>query len=213
MTKARIWVGGTVLLSMLLVIATWFLAIAPQRSEAASLREQLVSQQAAADQVRFKTQQLRAQFASLPERQVQLAQIKQQMPENPALPKLVRDLSTYADAAGVSLLSVAPSAPAPIVASGPAAAAPASASDPMQQITTTVTATGTYAELTLYLQKLQSQMARAMLVDDVQLAKASEGTAGTLQMTLTGKVFILNTVALKQAVAVPSTSASTGTPS
>ncbi len=211
MTKTRVWSAGAALVGVLLVIGSWFLLISPQRSEAASLRDQDTQAQAFNDQLRLKTQQLKAQFASLPARQAQLAEIKQQMPENPALPSLVRDLSKYADQAGVTLVSVAPNSPAPLASSGQSGAAtltPATA--PIQQIQTTVVTSGSYAELTLYLQKLQAQMRRAVMVDSIALTKSStEGAAkDDLQMTLTTRVFVLDT---KAAAAVGAAAGASGT--
>lgn len=211
MTKSRAWSLGATLLAALMLIASWFLLISPQRSEAASLRDQATQQQQLNDQIKLKTQELKAQFTSLPARQAQLAEIKQEMPENPALPSLVRDLSTYATDAGVVLVSVAPAAPQPL---GPGATTTAAAAQtaPIQQIQTNVVVTGSYAQLTLYLQKLQSTMRRAILVENLQLAKASgDGVAkDALQMTIVGKVFVLDSKAAAQA-AQAATSA--GTPS
>lgn len=214
MAKTRSWVAGASAVALLMVVASWFLLISPQRSEAATLREEVTQQQQQNEQIKLRTQQLRAQFASLPARQAQLAEIKQQMPDNPALPSLIRDLSTYADDAGVVLVSVAPANPAPFTVAGAATTTAAAPAAPLQQIQTTVMATGSYAELTLYLQKLQSKMRRAVLVENITLAKASgEGVpAGDLQMTLATKVFVLDTQAATQAAAAVSKSVpATGT--
>lgn len=210
MTKSRVWSLGASLLAVLMLVASWFLLISPQRSEAASLRDQVTQQEQFNEQIKLKTKELKAQFASLPARQAQLAEIKQEMPENPALPSLVRDLSSYADDAGVELVSVAPSTPQPLTA-GAASTAAVAASAPIQQISTTVVATGSYAELTLYLQKLQSKMRRAVLVENIQLGKASsEGAAkDDLQMTLIGKVFVLDSKAAAQAAQAATNAAST----
>jgi type IV pilus assembly protein PilO len=208
MAKTRSWVAGASVVALLLVVAAWFLLISPQRSEAATLREQAVQQQQANEQIKLKTQQLKAQFASLPARQAQLAEIKQQMPDNPALPSLIRDLSTYAEDAGVVLVSVAPANPAPFAATAAPVTTAAAPAAPLQQIQTSVIATGSYAELTLYLQKLQSKMRRAVLVENITLAKANgdKVPAGDLQMTLATKVFVLDTQAATQAAAAASKS-------
>jgi type IV pilus assembly protein PilO len=214
-----VWSAGAAVVGVLLVIAAWFLFISPQRSAAADLRDQTASQQAANDQIRIKTKQLQAQFASLPERQAQLAEIKQQMPDNPALPSLIRDLSSYAESAGVTLVSVAPGSPQPET---PTASAPVAPGQPvvaatgaqLMSIPTVVTASGSYSELTLYLQKLQSSMHRAFLVEGIQLAADSSGTAEkstndvALQMTVTGKIFQLSTTAAAPTtVTAPTTTA------
>jgi hypothetical protein len=219
MTKTRAWIAGAAAIGLLLVIASWFLLVAPQRSEAASLHEQVTSQRAVNDQIVLKTKQLQAQFASLPQRQAQLAEIRQQMPDNPALPSLVRALYQNAGSAGVELISIAPSTPAaltaPVAAAGAAGASVTAASTGVQQIQTTVIAEGSYAELTLYLQKLQRQTRRVFLVENLALAPIADAAAGssggssgtpsgapltkagpTLRLTITGKVFVLDPAAL-----------------
>ena len=215
MSKTRTWSAGAAVVGVLLIVAAWFLLISPQRSDAASLREQTTQQESYNDQIKLKTQQLKAQFASLPARQAQLAEIKQEMPDTPALPSLVRDLSKYAEQADVTLVSVSPTTPAPLSApstTGATTLATPAASAAIQQIGTTVVATGSYAELTLYLQKLQAQMRRALLVNNIQLAKAStDGANGTdLQMTLQGEVFVLDTTATASAASAGTAATTSG---
>jgi type IV pilus assembly protein PilO len=214
MAKTRSWVAGATAVGLLMVVAAWFLLISPQRSEAATLRDEVAQQQQNNEQIALKTKQLKAQFASLPARQAQLAEIKQQMPDNPALPSLIRDLTSFADDAGVVLVSVAPANPAPFASTAATSTATAATTAPLQQIQTTIMATGSYSELTLYLQKLQSKMRRAVLVENITLAKASgeDVKKGDLQMTLATKVFVLDSQAASQAAAAVSKSvAASGT--
>ena len=216
---------------MLLIVAAWFLLIAPKRAEAADLRDQTVAQDQANQQTRLKIQQLKAQYAALPAKQAELALIKQQLPDNTALPTLIRTLSAMADASGVTLVSLAPAPPAPFVgAVAPAApvVAPGGAAAPavgaqLLGIATNLVVKGDYAGSTLFLQKLQAasaaktgaQMARAFLVQSVKVAPdastgapsstgaAGKPTKGQVQMTVTGQVFVLKTAAIPT-VAVPS---------
>ena len=69
MTKSRTWSAGAAVLAALLIVAAWFVLISPQRSEAADLRDQASQQQQLNEQIKLKTAQLKAQFASLPARQ------------------------------------------------------------------------------------------------------------------------------------------------
>jgi Tfp pilus assembly protein PilO len=218
MKKTRAWIAGATVLGLLLSVASWFLLISPQRSEAASLRDQATSQQATNEQIKNKTKQLRAQFASLPARQAQLDEIRQQMPDNPALPSLVRSLAEHAKSSGVNLISIAPTTPAPLAtapAAGTAAAATPTAG--IQQIQTTIGLTGTYAELTLYLQKVQREMRRAVLVEGVTLAEFKEGNGASipavgvspqLKLTINAKVFVLDPKAVAVATATTPTAPS-----
>ena len=227
MTKTRTWSAATAGLCVLLILAAYFLLIAPKRAEAADLRDQTVAQDQANQQTQLKTQQLKAQYAQLPAKQAELAVIKQQLPDNPALPGLIRTLSAMADASGVTLVSLAPAPPAPFAGTAaPAArvAAPAAAASGTTQlfgIATNLVITGDYAGSTLFIQKLQaasakgsgSQLSRAFLVQSIKLApfaQAATGTAATsmakkgqVQTTVTGQVFILKTAAIPT-VSVPS---------
>jgi len=205
MTTTRRWVAGAVAAALVLVLASWFLLISPQRSQAAELRAQAMEQQETNDSIRLQTQQLKAQFASLPQRQAELAEIRRQMPSTPDLASLVRQLSTTADEAGVKLTSVSPAQPqalgatAAAGAAGPAgsagAGAAASGTSGVQAIGLTIELEGSYAELTLFVQKLQGSMPRAYLVESLTLAPADGAAAATsgsdLRLSLAGKVFVL----------------------
>ena len=199
MSKTRTWSAATAALCVLLIVAAWFLLIAPQRAEAADLRDQTVAQDQANQQTRLKIQQLKAQYAALPAKQAELAIIRQQLPDNPALPTLIRTLSAMADASGVTLVSLAPAPPAPFVgvagataavaapvAAGTTPATTAGASTTqLLGIATNLVVKGDYAGSTLFLQKLQAasaaktgaQMARAFLVQSVKVAPDASTTA------------------------------------
>jgi len=216
MTTTRRWLAGAVAAALVLVLASWFLLISPQRSQAADLRDQATAQQDRNDSIRLRTQQLKAQFASLPQRQAELAEIRRQLPGQPDLASLVRQLSTAAGDAGVSLTAVRPGGPQPLAggaAAGGAASAGAAASGTsgVQAIALTTVLEGSYAELTLFVQKLQGSMTRAYLVESLSLAPvagaAATASGSELTLTLIGKVFVLPS-ALGTATAAPSTPAS-----
>lgn len=124
-TKSRTWIAGTLVLCLLISVASWFLLIGPKRAEAAELEKQTVDTQASNEQLEARIEQLKLQFAELPTRQAELAAIKQAMPEDPALPTLVRDLDAMATQTGVTLMSLAPGQPAAVAQPTPATPAPA----------------------------------------------------------------------------------------
>jgi hypothetical protein len=113
-TKSRTWIAGTLVLCLLISVASWFLLIGPKRAEAAELGQQTVDTNASNQQLQARIEQLKLQFAELPQRQAELAAIKQAMPEDPALPTLVRDLDAMATTTGVTLMSLAPGEPTPV---------------------------------------------------------------------------------------------------
>jgi len=211
MTTTRTWVAGTVAAALLLVTGSWFLLISPQRAQAAQLREQTATQQSANAMIRLRTQQLRAQFASLPQRRAELAEIQQQFPASTEPSALLRQLATVAADAGVSVDSITPGPLQPLAgaaartttgtaagaATGTAAGAATGSTAAVQAIATTLVVNGGYADLTLFLQKLQGSMRRAFLVETLTLTpgQATTGAGATsdarLTMIVTGKVFVL----------------------
>jgi type IV pilus assembly protein PilO len=97
------------------VAAGWFLLVSPKRSEAADLKSQKTAQDAANAKLVQKLEMLKAQQADLPEKQAELAVLRKQIPDNPALPTLVRGLTDAGRAVGVNLVTLAPEAPIPVV--------------------------------------------------------------------------------------------------
>lgn len=202
MSNTRPWILGAAALSFLLAVAGWFLLISPERSKAADLRSQEAAQVQKNQQVQLDIAQLKAEFNSLPAKQAELAKIKQQLPNNPALPSLVRSLTTIANQSGAGLTSVAPGTPAAVVATGTgAAAAPAG----LVSIPVTIVVDGTYAQNELFLQKLQNSVTRAFLVQHLSIAvldtaSLSNSTPATpsgnlLRSTINGQIFVLQSVA------------------
>jgi hypothetical protein len=67
---------------------------------------------------------LKAQARDLPQQQAKLAAVAARIPDNPALPSLVRALVAAGQATGVELVSVVPGNPAPVAAAVAPGAAP-----------------------------------------------------------------------------------------
>lgn len=228
--KSRVWMAGTMLLCVLLAVASWFLLVGPKRAQATELEVQTVDAQSQNTQLEARIAQLEVQFAELPQRQAELAAIKQAMPEEAALPTLVRDLDASAAASGVTLMTLTPGAPVtvptaaavtPVAAPGTApaeGAAPAEgdaaaatapdatatavpAGDLLVSIPTSVVVVGDFFESELFLKKLQAEMPRAFLVQNLTVtaettpAEAAGGKPavanGDVTMTIAGSVFVL----------------------
>jgi Tfp pilus assembly protein PilO len=114
-------------LCLLFVTAAWLLLIGPKRAEAAELQQQTSDTQENNQTLQARIEQLKVQFAELPQRQAELAAIKRAMPEDPALPTLVRDLDAMAKRTGVTLMSLAPGEP--VAQQQPVATPPAAAEE------------------------------------------------------------------------------------
>ena len=213
MTVTRKWSLMAILLVVAIFVASWFLLIAPRRSHAADLRSQAATQDAANTRLQQKIAQLQAQAQDLPRQQARLAAVKVKIPENPALPALIRDLSAAAKKSGVSLDTLAPTKPVAVVngVTAPTTGAGTTASGtpaggttdttavappaPLFQVPVRVDASGSYFEIEQFLNKIED-LKRAFLVTGLTIGEAKQqsatgsATTGDLTVSVTGRVFL-----------------------
>lgn len=225
MNKTRQWAMLTAVACLAVLAAGWFLVVKPERSHAASLRTDTQGVLAKNNELRTQVDQWRQQQRDLPAQQKKLAAYARQIPDNPALPALIRQLSSAADGAGVTLVSLAPAQPAAPLNTNPAAAITKAAApgSTYLQIPITVEVTGTYFNVEQFFAAVE-QLNRAVLVSGFNIgplngtgggattpAAASTGGApqaapGTLKATLNAVVFESPSVA---AATFPQSSTST----
>lgn len=231
MTVMRKWSLLTAVLVLAVLAAGWFLLVSPKRGDAASLRDQKTQQDNANATLRTQIAALKEQAKDLPKLQAQLAVIRTQLPADPQLPRLVRDLSAIAKSSGVTLASLAPSDPVALTPSVTAPAAPATTTTTSgAKVTTTRTATptgalfqvplqlkvtGTYYELEQFLYGVES-LRRPFLTTQLDISSSQSAGAsssstssgsgstnpGDLTMTLTGRVFVAPPAATTSAPSV-----------
>jgi Tfp pilus assembly protein PilO len=200
--KKSTWIGGTVFVALIIMVATYFLAVAPALATASDTRAEVASTQQSNDLLQLKITKLAADFAKLPEYKADLAAVRVQIPTNADLSGYLRQLDAIAVAHSVTLTAVGPSvaqtvvpavpaaaaAPAPVAAptaeasaapaadaAGTAAAtAPAANAGPVgfAAIPFTMTVVGTYDNALAFLSDLQNATPRLFLVT---------GLAGTSQ--------------------------------
>lgn len=122
MSVTRKWSLMAAVVALAILAAGWFLLVAPKRSEAADLKSQTASQERQNETLVQQLEVLKAQQAELPQQRAKLATMRQQVPDNPELPSLVRSLTAAGRKVGVSIDTMAPALPVPVVA--PVAAVP-----------------------------------------------------------------------------------------
>ena len=184
MDKMRQWTMLTVVGIVAVLGAGWFLAVSPQRHHAADLRTQATNQANANTQLQSRVAQLEQQQKDLPAQQRELNKIAAKIPDNPALPALIRQLSTAANGAGVDLVSLSPAQP---VATNPATStavtpttASAGAAAPLMQIPVVIVVQGSYYNIESFFDAVE-KLQRAVLIPGWQLS-AAQGT-GTVSTT------------------------------
>lgn len=209
MSMTRKWSLLTAVLIVGILAASWFLLVSPTRGKASDLRDQATQQQATNEGLVQKLNQLKAQSLDLPKQKAALAVFRRQIPDNPALPTLIRDLTAAGRKVGVVVQSMKPGTPVPVVAVAPVPVAPpasttsdtsGTATDGTTDGTSTAPAavaptapslyalplnleiTGSYFEVEQFLNKLEG-MRRSFLVNGFDLkpggGETSGGTSGT----------------------------------
>ncbi|HEV2889950.1 MAG TPA: type 4a pilus biogenesis protein PilO [Frankiaceae bacterium] len=184
MTKLRqLWLL-TALASVAILAGGYFLLVSPKAGKAASLRDEAETQQQANTRLRAQIAQLNRQKKDLPRQQAELQKFAAKIPNNPALPALIRSLSDAADNAGANLYSMSPSTPTLVAATVPTtagattgaktAAAPATpALLPIAQIPIALNVVGSYSEVSQFLSEIEG-LPRAFLVTSIALTQGDE---------------------------------------
>ncbi|HLZ37284.1 MAG TPA: type 4a pilus biogenesis protein PilO [Mycobacteriales bacterium] len=231
MTRMQQWSVLTGLAVVVILLAGWFLLVAPKRGEAADLREQTTAQEQRYRQVRTQLVMLKAQDAKLPAQRARLGQIAAKLPGDTALPTLVRSLTDTAARSGVDIVSMTPGQPAAVTAptSGSGSASSATGSSrtrsagQLASIPVTLQVHGGFFQLEGFVHRLET-LRRALLVTGVTLAPGpklqpegaeagggADAWTGNLVATLTGRVFMVSnrpTVSAAPPSAAPSAAAS-----
>ena len=218
-SKSQTWAVGAALLSLTVLVATWFLVIGPKRAEAANLMTDTAAAQAQNAQVAQQTELLKAQFATLPRERAALAEIRSQFPSASEVPALLRTFEAFAGAAGVTITAIQPGAIAPYTATGDASTAatpPVTTTGGLSAIPLTLTVSGTFAQTELFVKQAQADMKRYFLLDTVALSNdetaAAAGATSSVTTTIGGKVFVLPETATAATGGVAATTATAQTP-
>lgn len=200
------WFAATALVSLLLLAAGWFLLVSPRQAQASELRAEDASAQEENDLLELKIAELKAQSATLPEAEAELATIQRQMPGSAQMPQLVRDLNRIAEETGVNLAAVTPAEATALSeesstsdsssdGSTDTSAGSSTTASQVAQIPLTVVVEGDYFQVVAYLQKLQTQLSRAILVSGITTTEAdsskSSSDTGAISVTITGSAFVL----------------------
>lgn len=211
-SQNTLWVAGAGVLSLLLVVATYLLVIAPQRSSAADLADQRVSVQESNAQLAQQTEVLKSQFATLADKRRELADIEATLPARADVPDLLRQFQTFAEGAGLTVTQVSPGAAAPFGTTSGDATATVPNPSGIVEIPVTVVVSGTFPQVELYTKSLQADMVRHLLVKGVTVtADQSSTQKDVVTGTITGSVFVLGDTTGSTPAAVTPTGAPTST--
>ena len=186
MDKLKQWVVLTVVAVLVVGAGGWFLLITPKRSEAADIRGQAARQVTANGQLQTQLAVLKSQAKDLPRQQAKLAAVSAKIPDNPALPSLIRALSKVAANTGVELVSISPSTPTPVAAAagtpvvvagtgagtGATPAPVAASAGQLSSIGVSLSVAGSYFQVEQFLDGIEG-LSRAMKVTGFTLTPGS----------------------------------------
>jgi Tfp pilus assembly protein PilO len=177
----RLWMIAGAAVVALLGIATWFLAVSPQRTEASDLKNETETVHAQADDLRARIAQLNADKANLTALKRTLNARQEALPADSGVPAFLRQLQATGTAVRVNVKGFTVGDPAP------EEAVPEVWALPIQ-----LTAEGTAARLTQFLTQLQdADQKRAVLIQVTDLASGNDGAAaGDQTLNLTIKAFV-----------------------
>ena len=192
MEKMKQWSLLTALGVVGVLAAGWFLLVSPQHAHAKDLRAQAAGVQQSTAGLEAQVQQLKAQQQGVAAQQRTMMKIATQIPNNPALPTLIRQLSTAAHDSGVTLVSLAPSPPALVTAAAPAVTtpttgAPAAAASPLAQIPLAVQVTGSYFNIESFFRQVE-HLSRAMMATGFTVTPNGNSGSTSSTNTTTGAV-------------------------
>ncbi|MCW2570472.1 MAG: hypothetical protein JWO88_530, partial [Frankiales bacterium] len=221
MDKLKQYTVFTVLGCLVVLAAGWFLLVSPKRSHAAELRTTAAAQVTANSQLETQLAVLKAQAKDLPKQQAKLAKVAAKIPDNPALPAMVRALTTAATAAGVELVSMTPGTPAavtaapaaaPVAGSARRAAGTSTVAGQLAMIPLTLNVVGGYFQVEQFVANLED-LPRSLRITSLTLAPGTNPlkTAATgavddgksLATTIVAQVYMAANRPAAAAVSVP----------
>jgi len=197
MTKSRAggWIAGTAFVSILLLVAAWFVLISPTLATAAETQEQAQSQrdQNMVTQVRIAA--LKKQFENIDALRADLAALQLQVPTTADLAQYRRQVDAVAVARSVTVTALQFGVPVPVEVPAvpepepePEGGTEAAADDtevvkaaPVVStfaVSLTINAVGTYDNVLAFLQDLQTGTQRLFLVEQVNGSAATPAEAG-----------------------------------
>lgn len=219
-TKSGPWIAGAVVVSLLLGVAAWFLAISPTMTAAAETRAEAEAQVAQNDLTRNRLNHLKTQFEQIDTLRAELEGLRKQIPTDADLAEYRRQVAATAATHGVTVVALQTSTAAPLVQPAPAVApsdagvegevqeqaqqptdaASAAPTVGLHALPVSIELLGTYPAVLAFLQDLQQTQPRMIAI--ASLSASSTGTAeagagkpatapGDLALVVTGYLFAL----------------------
>jgi hypothetical protein len=185
----RLWLGGSAVAAVLIVLFGWFLVIDPELSAGSSTREEAASARGQNVALEAKNAKLKAENDDVTSLRAGLAAAVAELPFDSGLPEFTRQLSAQATANSVVLTSVVVASSVPVGdetgATTPDATATTTSPTGLVAIPITAVAVGPCSGQVEFLKAIQVAGPRRALVNDVQLAQVTAEAPCDLTVQLT----------------------------
>jgi len=129
--KSTTWIGGTVVVALLILVATWFVGISPTLAATSTAHDAADASDARNVQLQADLDRLEQQFAQLDASKAELAAIGRQIPPQAQLAEYIRTVQATAEATGVAFIGYVAGEPELVVPVEVEAPAPAVAEEPV----------------------------------------------------------------------------------
>jgi type IV pilus assembly protein PilO len=184
--KGIFGIGAAVCLIVL--VAGWFLLVAPVRSDISKTKAATVTQTTQNDALNLTLSTMRSIAKKLPQEQAELAALNQRVPNQVLLPSLLRSITDAATETGVTIASLIPTQPTPL-AGAPGIAA----------VGISLSVSGGYAELEQFDSALEA-LKRTYLITGFTMTGGGSSTdpaAVNVSASFDGQVLVNTSTASK----------------
>ena len=200
--KERLWLVSGGLVAFVMLLIGYFFFISPQRSDTASVNQQVATAQQQNAVLQARLDALNEQNKDLSKYRAEQAALEQALPATSGISDFVRTLQSLGNATltDVTALTVGqPIAITPVAATQPSADPTATSAPATTAVTApsgfalpiTASVTGSASALIKFLDQLQAVQPRAVLISSIALAEsASTASPGAFTLALTMDAFV-----------------------
>lgn len=167
--------------ALVVTLMFFVLLIRPKLSQIAEVRGEIVAAETEEARLRGEIARLESIRSDAPATMARLAKIQQYLPSEPELPSFIRAAQQAATSAGVNLVSIAPSQPAPLTGG-----------TGIDQITVTLVLDGSYVRIQDFMTRLES-LSRIVQVTAFALSPQIDELSGRVDLgtTITMTMYVV----------------------
>jgi Tfp pilus assembly protein PilO len=193
------WLFGGIAVAALVFLLGFLLIVSPARNSANDIAARAEDQNQQNVLTAAKIEQYKVQSSEVPAKRAEIQAVQKKLPPTLELPRMIREIESVANDAGLKLLSITPATPQVLGEEDRQSAGAV----PTVSVPVAITALGSYTSIKSFVNGLE-QMSRAYFVSGVDVNADGED-GGQLNLSLQGQVFSVpaDSLALPKAAATP----------